>query len=70
MLKTILITGSIGMVVGFAGTLLTMFGGGSIRVEYLEFVGALDSSGQRRSRSSSVASRILTAALRSPPSAV
>ena len=36
-LKTILITGSIGMVVGFAGTLLTLFGGGSIRVEYLEF---------------------------------
>jgi hypothetical protein len=35
-LKTILITGSIGMVVGFTGTLLTLFGGGSIRVEYLE----------------------------------
>ena len=41
MLKTILITGSIGMVVGFAGTLLTLFGGGSVRVEYLEFVVAL-----------------------------
>lgn len=41
MLKTILITGSIGMVVGFAGTLLTLFGGGSIRVEYLEFAVAL-----------------------------
>ena len=40
-LKTILITGSIGMVVGFAGTLLTLFGGGSIRVEYLEFAVAL-----------------------------
>jgi hypothetical protein len=41
LLKTILITGSIGMVVGFAGTLLTLFGGGSIRVEYLEFAVAL-----------------------------
>jgi hypothetical protein len=40
-LKTILITGSIGMVVGFAGTLLALFGGGSIRVEYLEFAVAL-----------------------------
>ena len=40
-LKTILITGSIGMVVGFSGTLLTLFGGGSIRVEYLEFAVAL-----------------------------
>jgi len=29
------------MVVGFAGTLLTLFGGGSVRVEYLEFVVAL-----------------------------
>ena len=41
MLKTILITGSIGMVVGFAGTLLTLFGSGSIRVEFLEFAVAL-----------------------------
>ncbi len=41
MLKTILITGSIGMVIGFAGTLLTLFGDGSIRVEYLEFAVAL-----------------------------
>ncbi len=41
MLITILITGSIGMVVGFAGTLLTLFGGGSVRVEYLGFVVAL-----------------------------
>jgi hypothetical protein len=40
-LRTILITGSIGMVVGFTGTLLTLFGGGSIRVEYLEFAVAL-----------------------------
>jgi hypothetical protein len=40
-LKTILVTGSIGMGVGFAGTLLTMFGGGSVRVEYLEFAVAL-----------------------------
>jgi hypothetical protein len=41
MLRTILLTGSIGMVVGFAGTLLTLFGGGSVRVEYLEFAVAL-----------------------------
>ena len=41
LLKTILITGSIGMVVGFSGTLLTLFGGGSVRVEYLEFAVAL-----------------------------
>jgi hypothetical protein len=41
MLKTILITGSLGMVVGFTGTLLTLFGGGSVRVEYLEFAVAL-----------------------------
>ena len=41
MLKTILITGSTGMVVGFTGTLLTLFGGGSIRMEYLEFAVAL-----------------------------
>ena len=41
MLRTILITGSIGMVVGFTGTLLTLFGGGSVRVEYLEFAVAL-----------------------------
>ena len=41
LLRTILVTGSIGMVVGFAGTLLTLFGGGSIRVEYLEFALAL-----------------------------
>lgn len=41
MLRTTLITGSIGMVVGFAGTLLTLFGGGSIRVEYVEFAVAM-----------------------------
>ncbi len=41
MLKAVLITGSIGMVIGFAGTLLTLFGGGSVRVEILEFVVAL-----------------------------
>jgi hypothetical protein len=36
MLKTVLITGSIGMILGFAGTLLTLFGGGSVRMEYVE----------------------------------
>ena len=41
MLRTILITGSMGMVIGFTGTLLTLFGGGSVRVEYLEFAVAL-----------------------------
>ena len=41
MLRTILITGSTGMVVGFTGTLLTLFGGGSVRVEYVEFAVAL-----------------------------
>jgi cation transporter-like permease len=41
LLKTILITGSIGMVVGFTGTLLTLFGEGSIRSEMLEFAVAL-----------------------------
>ena len=41
MLRTILITGSIGMVVGFTGTLMTLFGGGSVRVEYLEFAVSL-----------------------------
>ena len=41
MLKTVLITGSIGMVVGFGGTLLSLFGGGSVRIEYLEFAVAL-----------------------------
>ena len=41
MLKTILITFLVGMTVGFAGTLLSLFGGGSIRVESLEFAIAL-----------------------------
>ena len=41
MLKTIVITFSIGMAVGLAGTLVSLFGGGSIRVEYLEFALAL-----------------------------
>ncbi len=41
MLKTVLITGSIGMIIGFAGTLLTLFGGGSVRMEYVEFAVAL-----------------------------
>ena len=41
MLRTIFITFSIGMIVGFAGTLLSLFGGGSVRVEYLEFAVAL-----------------------------
>jgi len=36
-LKTVLITGSIGMVVGFAGTLLTLFGGSTLASEYIEF---------------------------------
>jgi hypothetical protein len=41
LLKTIIITFTIGMVVGCAGTLLSLFGGGSIRAEYLEFAVAL-----------------------------
>ena len=38
MLKTILITGTIGMIVGFGGTLMSLFGGGTLMMEYLEFV--------------------------------
>jgi hypothetical protein len=38
MIKTILITGTIGMIVGFGGTLMSHFGGGSLLMEYLEFV--------------------------------
>ena len=38
MIKTILITGTIGMIVGFGGTLMSLFGGGSLLMEYLEFV--------------------------------
>jgi hypothetical protein len=41
MLKTVLVTGSIGMVVGFAGSLLTLFGGGTLSSEYVEFAVAL-----------------------------
>jgi len=36
-IRTLLITGSIGMVVGFASTFLTLFGGGILASEYLEF---------------------------------
>ena len=38
MIKTILITGTIGMIVGFGGTLMSLFGGGTLLMEYLEFV--------------------------------
>ena len=38
MVKTILITWIIGMIVGFGGTLMSLFGGGTLRMEYLEFV--------------------------------
>jgi hypothetical protein len=38
MLKTILITWTIGMTVGFVGTLMALFGGGALLVEYLEFI--------------------------------
>ena len=41
MLKTVLVTGSIGMAVGFAGSLLTLFGGGTLTSEYVEFAVAL-----------------------------
>ena len=41
MLRTTIITFFVGMVVGFAGTLLSLFGGGSLGVEYLEFAVAL-----------------------------
>jgi len=41
MQKTILITFSTGMIVGTGGTLLSLFGGGSVRVEALEFAVAL-----------------------------
>lgn len=37
MLKTILMTWTIGMIVGFGGTLMSLFGG-SLLMEYLEFV--------------------------------
>jgi hypothetical protein len=38
MIKIILITGTIGMIVGFGGTLMSLFGGGTLQMEYLEFV--------------------------------
>jgi hypothetical protein len=41
MLKTVLVTGSIGMVVGIASSLLTLFGGGTVSSEYVEFAVAL-----------------------------
>jgi hypothetical protein len=37
MLKTVLITGSIAMVVGFSGTLLTLFGPNTLAAQYLKF---------------------------------
>jgi membrane-bound ClpP family serine protease len=37
MLKTILITGSIAMVVGFSGTLLTLFGPNTVEAQYIKF---------------------------------
>ena len=37
MMKTILITGSIAMVVGFSGTLLTLFGPNTIGAQYAKF---------------------------------
>jgi energy-coupling factor transporter transmembrane protein EcfT len=37
MIKTVLITGSIAMVVGFCGTLLTLFGPKTQAAEYLKF---------------------------------
>jgi hypothetical protein len=41
MIKIVLITGALGMIIGIGGTLLSLFGGGSVRVEYLEFAVAL-----------------------------
>ena len=41
MLKTVLVTGSIAIIVGFAGSLLTLFGGGTLISEYVEFALAL-----------------------------
>jgi len=41
MLKRVLTTGSIGMVVGFGGTLVSLCGGGRVGMKYLEFVVAL-----------------------------
>ena len=36
-MKTLLITGSIAMVVGFCGTLLTLFGPNTVEAEYVKF---------------------------------
>jgi hypothetical protein len=41
MIKVVLISGSIGMVIGFGGTQLTLFGGGSVMMVYVEFAVAL-----------------------------
>ncbi len=41
MLKTVLVTGSIAIFVGFAGSLLTLFGRGTLSSEYVEFAVAL-----------------------------
>ena len=41
MLKTVLVTGSIAIIIGFAGSLLTLFGGASLRTEYVKFAVAL-----------------------------
>ena len=38
MVRTILITWTIGMIVGFGGTLMSLFGGGTLLIEYLEFI--------------------------------
>ncbi len=35
--KTLLITGSIAMVVGFSGTLLTLFGPNTVEAQYVKF---------------------------------
>jgi len=37
MIKTLLITGSTAIVVGLSGTLLNLFGGGTLAIEYLGF---------------------------------
>ena len=37
MIKTVLITGAIAMVVGFSGTLLTLFGPRTVEAEYMKF---------------------------------
>ena len=36
-MKTLLITGSVAMVVGFSGTLLTLFGPNTVAAQYLKF---------------------------------